>query len=73
MNDYLRIDKETFQSLIDTLRHAGVRHETRVRLGKQANLHVLQTVDNLLAELLTYRENGTDEYRVKLRTPADNE
>ncbi len=73
MNDYLKINKETAQPFVQTLRHAGLRHETRVRLGKQANLHVLQTVDNLLAELISYRENGTEEYRLKLRTPADNE
>jgi hypothetical protein len=51
----IEITEQTAESLIATARQAGIRNETRARLGRKSTLHIVQT-DRMIIQLLRVQD-----------------
>ena len=65
MKQFARTTEDAASALIGTLKDAGIRSESEIRLGRRAWIQHIET-DQLICELLRYNEGETPVCCVKL-------
>jgi hypothetical protein len=65
MKQFAKTTEDAASALIGTLKEAGIRNESEIRLGRRAWIHHIET-EQLVCELLRYNDGETPVCCVKL-------